>query len=135
RATAPVGGAGGRARRGVGVAVGGWMGGIEPASAVCRLDPDGTLSVIVGTVDMSGTNGALAQIASEALGLPVEDIQVMNADTEAAPFAASSGGSKITYTVGAAVARAARDARRQLLPLAARQPGPALEALELVDRA
>ena len=135
RAHAPVGASNGRLRRGVGVAVGGWMGGIEPASAVCRLDPDGTLSVIVGTVDMSGTNGALAQIASEALGLPVEDIQVMNADTEAAPFAGSSGGSKITYTVGAAVERAARDARRQLLAIAASQLEAAVEDLELVDRA
>jgi CO/xanthine dehydrogenase Mo-binding subunit len=122
-------------RRGVGVAVGGWMGGIEPASAVCRLDPDGTLTVVVGTVDMSGTNTVLAQIAAEAFGLPVEDIQVMNADTEAAPYAGASGGSKITYTVGAAVERAARDARRQLFTIAATELEAAVEDLEVVDRA
>jgi CO/xanthine dehydrogenase Mo-binding subunit len=124
----------GPVRRAIGIAVGGWMGGIEPASAVCRLDPDGTLTVVVGTVDMSGTNTALAQIGAEAFGLPVEDIQVMNADTEAAPFAGSSGGSKITYTVGAAVERAARDARRQLFAIAANQLEAAVEDLELVDR-
>ena len=44
------------------------MGGIEPANAVCRLDRDGTLSILVGTVDMSGTNTAFAQIAAEAFG-------------------------------------------------------------------
>jgi CO/xanthine dehydrogenase Mo-binding subunit len=86
------------------------MGGIEPANAVCRLERDGTLSIIVGTVDMSGTNTAFAQIASEAFGLPAGLIRVVNADTEAAPYAGSSGGSKITYTVGAAVEKAARDA-------------------------
>lgn len=125
----------GRGKRGVGVAVGGWMGGIEPANAVCRLDSDGTLSVVVGTVDMSGTNTAFAQIAAEALGLPVEDIRVVNADTEAAPYAGSSGGSKITYTVGAAVERAAREARRQLLGIAAAELEAAVEDLEIVDRA
>src|SRR5206468_468723 len=39
---APVVAANGPVRRGVGIAVGGWMGGIESASAVCRLDRDGT---------------------------------------------------------------------------------------------
>jgi CO/xanthine dehydrogenase Mo-binding subunit len=124
----------GRVRRGVGIAVGGWMGGIEPSSAVCRMNRDGSLSVIVGTVDMSGTNTALAQIAAEAFGMPVERVQVINADTEAAPYAGSSGGSKITYTVGAAVERAARDARRQLLAMAATHLEAAAEDLELVDQ-
>ncbi len=121
-------------RRGTGIAVGGWLGGVEPASAVCRLDRDGTLTVLVGTVDMSGTSTAFAQIAAEAFGVPVEDVAVVNADTDAAPYAGSSGGSKITYTVGAAVERAAREARRQLLAIAASQLEAAVEDLELVDR-
>jgi CO/xanthine dehydrogenase Mo-binding subunit len=125
----------GRLRRGTGVAVGGWMGGIEPASATCRLDRDGTLTVAVGTVDMSGTNTALAQIAAEAFGLPVEDVRVVNGDSDTAPYAGASGGSKITYTVGPAVERAARDARRQLLAIAAERLEAAVEDLEIVDRA
>ena len=111
------------------------MGGIEPANAVCRLDRDGTLSIIVGTVDMSGTNTAFAQIAAEAFGLPARTIRVVNGDTEAAPYAGASGGSKITYTVGSAVERAARDARRQLLAIAADRLEAAVEDLEIVDRA
>ena len=110
------------------------MGGIEPANAACRLDRDGTLSILVGTVDMSGTNTALAQIAAEAFGLPVEDIRVVNGDSDSAPPAAS-GGSKITYTVGLAVERAAREARRWLLAVAADRLEAALEDLEIVDRA
>src|SRR3990172_5709485 len=124
----------GRLKRGVGVALGGWMGGIEPANAVCRLERDGTLSIIVGTVDMSGTNTAFAQIASEGFELPAGLIRVVNADTEAAPYAGSSGGSKITYTVGAAVEKAARDARQQLFAIAARHLEAAVEDLELLDR-
>ena len=125
----------GRLRRGVGVALGGWLGGIEPANAVCRLERDGTMSIIVGTVDMSGTNTTFAQIASEAFGLDPGLIRVVNPDTEAAPYAGSSGGSKITYTVGAAVEKAARDARQQLFAIAARHLEAAVEDLEMVGRA
>jgi CO/xanthine dehydrogenase Mo-binding subunit len=132
---APASPANGRYRRGAAVAIGGWMGGVEPANAACRLDRDGTLSILVGTVDMSGTNTALAQIAAEAFGLPVEDIQVVNGDTDSAPYAGASGGSKITYTVGLAVERATRDARRQLLAIAADRLEAAVEDLEIVDRA
>jgi CO/xanthine dehydrogenase Mo-binding subunit len=135
RQAAPASPANGRYRRGAAVAIGGWMGGVEPANAACRLDRDGTLSILVGTVDMSGTNTALAQIAAEAFGLPVEDIQVVNGDTDSAPYAGASGGSKITYTVGLAVERATRDARRQLLAIAADRLEAAVEDLEIVDRA
>jgi CO/xanthine dehydrogenase Mo-binding subunit len=135
RRAAPTGPANGRYRRGTAMSIGGWMGGIEPANAACRLDRDGTLSILVGTVDMSGTNTAFAQIAAEAFGLPVEDIQVVNGDTDSAPYAGASGGSKITYTVGVAVERAARDARRQLLAIAADRLEAAVEDLEIVDRA
>jgi CO/xanthine dehydrogenase Mo-binding subunit len=125
----------GRVRRGTAMAIGGWLGGIEPANAACRLDRDGTLSVLVGTVDMSGTNTALAQIAAEAFGLPVEDVHVVSGDSDSAPYAGASGGSKITYTVGLAVERAARDARRQLLLIAADVLEAAVDDLEIVDRA
>src|SRR5579875_2750235 len=39
---------------GVGVAIGWWPGGYEPAAAACRLDGDGRLTVITGAADMSG---------------------------------------------------------------------------------
>lgn len=120
-------------RRGVGVAVGGWVGGVEPTSAVCRLNGDGTLAVVVGTVDVSGTNTALAQIAAETLGIAPAQVEVVNADTDAAPYAGASGGSKIIYTVGAAVQRATEDARRQVLAIAADRLEAAAEDLEIVE--
>jgi CO/xanthine dehydrogenase Mo-binding subunit len=121
--------------RGVGVAVGGWLGGVEPASAVCRVNGDGSLSIIVGSVDLSGTNTALTQIAAEAFGARLDQVQVVNADTESAPYAGATGGSKITYTVGAAVKKAAEDARRQLFAIAASHLEAAEQDLELVDGA
>jgi len=118
---------------GIGIAIGGWLGGLEPASGCIRLNPDGTVQVIVGSVDISGTATSLAQIAADAMGMPVDRIRVIGADSDSAPAAGMAGGSKITYTVGAAVQRAAEDARRQVLALAAKRLEAAEVDLELVD--
>ena len=45
--------------RGTGLAVGGWVPGIQPTSASIRLNPDGTLTVLTGAVDIAGTNQGL----------------------------------------------------------------------------
>lgn len=119
--------------RGVGIAVGGWPGGIEPASAVCRLDADGRMTIVLGSSDLHGTNTTFAQIAAESLGMVAEDVEVTTASTNAAPFAGGAGGSKITYTVGPAVQRAAEDARQQILNIAAQHLEAAAEDLELAD--
>ena len=123
----------GRGNGGVGVAIGGWLGGLEPASACVRLNTDGTVHVVVGAVDISGTATALTQITAETLSLPMGRVRFIGGDTDSAPQAGMSGGSKITYTVGSAVARAAEDARRQILALAARRLEAAEGDLELVD--
>ncbi|HLH71550.1 MAG TPA: xanthine dehydrogenase family protein molybdopterin-binding subunit [Candidatus Dormibacteraeota bacterium] len=116
---------------GVGVAVGGWGGGREPAAAGCRVEPDGTLLVQVGSVDITGTNTTLAMIAAETFGVPLERVRVETGDTAMAPYAGMAGGSKIIYTVGPAVQQAAAEARRQLLEIAAEELEAAVEDLEV----
>jgi CO/xanthine dehydrogenase Mo-binding subunit len=123
------------AGRGVGIAVGGWPGGIEPATAVCRLDVNGKLTVVLGSVDLTGTNTTFAQIAAETFGMTADDIEVTTAATDAAPFAGGSGGSKITYTVGKAVQRAAEDAKRQILAVASEALEASVDDLEIADGA
>jgi len=118
---------------GVGIAVGGWPGGVEPCAANVRLNHDGTLTVTVGSVDITGTSTVLAMIAAAVLEQPLERVRVRTLPTNTAPYAGMSGGSKITYTVGAAVQAAAEDARRQLLEIAAHELEAAVEDLELQD--
>ena len=119
--------------KGIGIAVGGWPGGIEPATAVCRLDADGKLTVVLGSVDLNATNTTFAQIAAEAIGGDIDDVRVTTADTDSAPFAGGTGGSKITYTVGPAVMKAAADAVEQIKNIAAKQLEAAPEDLEIVE--
>ena len=118
---------------GVGVALGWWPGGLEPAAASCRLDADGRLTVVTGAVDMSGTEMAFQTIAAESFGLPLESVRVVAGDTAQTPYAGMSGGSKVTYTVGRAVQRAAEGARERLLEVAATELEIAPEDLEVVD--
>lgn len=121
--------------RGIGVAVGGWPGGIEPASAACRLDSDGKLTLMLGSVDLNGTNTTFAQIAAEQLGTGIDDVRVKTVETDAAPFAGGTGGSKITYTVGPAVKKAVEDAIEQIKQIASDYLEAAPEDLELADGA
>ena len=120
---------------GIGVSIGWWPGGYEPAAAVCRLDADGHLTVITGAADMTGVETGFAAIAAEAFGLDASRVRVVNADTSSAPYAGTSGGSKVTYTVGRAVERAALEARERLLEVAADELEISPLDLEIVDGA
>jgi len=117
----------------VGIAYGGWPGGTEPASAACRLNADGSVTVVVGSSDISGTKTGMILLAADAFGVSPDAVNVVTADTDAAPYAGASGGSKITYTVGAAVMQAADEARRQVMTIAADHLEAAPEDIEIVD--
>jgi CO/xanthine dehydrogenase Mo-binding subunit len=118
---------------GIGVAIGGWQGGTEPAAALCRLEMDGTFTVVVGSVDVSGSDASMALIAAEGLGLPATSVDVAHDSTDSMPYSGLSAGSKTTYTVGAAVLAAARDARSQLFAIAAEMLEASADDLELRD--
>ena len=123
-----------RARgRGIGIAVGGWPGGTEPAAAACTLHRDGTLHVHVGSPDLTGTATTFALLAADAFGIEPEKVRVIVGDTDTVPYAGAVGGSKTTYTLGPAVIQAAREAREQVLAIAAEELEAAVEDLEIVD--
>jgi CO/xanthine dehydrogenase Mo-binding subunit len=118
---------------GLGIALGYWPGGNEPAAAVCRVDQDGTMTVVTSAVDMSGVNSGFAVIAAEAFGLSPDQVRVVSADTASGPYSGASGGSKVTYTVGKAVMQAAEAAREKLLAAASQELEIAPSDLEVVD--
>jgi CO/xanthine dehydrogenase Mo-binding subunit len=126
-------GGNGHGLRGTGLALGGWLGGLQPTGATVRLNPDGTVSVLTGQVDIAGTNIALAQIAASAYGVDIEKVRITTGDTDVAPVTGLSAGSKTVYTVGTAVLQAAEDARRQTLAIAATELEAAVQDLELID--
>jgi CO/xanthine dehydrogenase Mo-binding subunit len=133
RAAWKASGVNGHGLRGTGLALGGWLGGLQPTSATVKLNTDGTLAVLTGQVDIAGTNIALAQIASTAYGVDIEKVKITTGDTDVAPMTGLSAGSKTIYTVGVAVMQAAQDARRQTLEIAAGELEASVHDLEIVD--
>jgi xanthine dehydrogenase YagR molybdenum-binding subunit len=109
-----------------------WGGaGGPPAYAVVRLNRDGTALVQTGTQDLgTGARTIFAQIAAEALGLPLKDVRMAIGDTDGGPYTNNSWGSMTTPSVGPAVRMAAEDAKRQLFEVAAEMLHAKPEQLE-----
>jgi CO/xanthine dehydrogenase Mo-binding subunit len=110
----------GPVRRGTGLASQIWYGGGGPPSyAWARVGSDGRASVITAMQDIgTGTRTAMAQIAAEQLGLPLERVRVELGDSARGPYASISAGSSTTPSMGPAVRAAAADAARQILEIA-----------------
>lgn len=92
----------------------------DSASAFIKLDENGTATLLTGASDVGqGSDTVLAQIAAEEIGLALENIRVVAADTDLTPMDLGTYGSRVTMIAGNAVKMAAIDARQQLLAAAA----------------
>jgi CO/xanthine dehydrogenase Mo-binding subunit len=106
--------------RGRGVASGFWFNGGLQSSASVNIHTDGTVSVVTGSVDIGGTRAAQAMIAAEVLGVELEDVRALVADTDSTGHTDVTGGSRIALATGMAVHEAAHDALGQLKARAAK---------------
>jgi CO/xanthine dehydrogenase Mo-binding subunit len=99
---------------------GGRFYGFNSAEAIIKLSDEGTVTLITSALDMGqGAHTAMAQIAAEALGVRMSDINVLSHDTELTPYDLGSWGSRATFMNGNAVLAAARDAKESLVDAAA----------------
>ncbi|MBI4444867.1 MAG: xanthine dehydrogenase family protein molybdopterin-binding subunit [Acidobacteria bacterium] len=90
------------------------------SSASVRLNEDGSAHVYVGTVDIGqGSDTAMAQIASEELGIPIEQVLIVHSDTDLTPYDQSTSSSRSTFHTGRAVQLAAQEVKRELACMAA----------------
>lgn len=124
----------GAVRRGRGIAIG-FKASISPTTsvAIVNLYADGSCALYSSTVDMGqGSDTAMAQIVSEALGIPIEVITVVHPDTDVTPYDMATLGSRSTFHMGNAVRRAAEDARDKLMAMA-REVGLSAETTPIPD--
>lgn len=124
--------------RGIGVASmmqsgGGSRGyGFNSTEAFVKISEVGQVTVITPAVEMGqGPRTVLSQIAGEVLGVPMEDIRVIDNDTDIIPFDLGSWGSRTTYVNGIAVKQAAENAKKELLDIASLRFKTPVENLEL----
>jgi CO/xanthine dehydrogenase Mo-binding subunit len=113
----------GAIQRGTGLASQIWYGGGGPPSyAWVRVGSDGRAVVMTAMQDIgTGTRTAMAQIAAEELGLPLERVRCELGDSARGPYASISAGSSTTPSMGPAVRAAAADAARQIIEIAAQR--------------
>ncbi len=111
-------------KHGIGMAIcihsGGGKG--NQAGAWVRMDRDGSVQLYsAGDEGGQGVYTIEAAVCAEELGVRYQDVRLVHADTESAPYGGASAGSNNTVTSGIAVRNAARDAKNKLLALGARE--------------
>jgi len=111
------------------------MGFRSGSACYVKLNDDGQATIITGIVDTGMGNESMAvQVASEVLGIPIEDINIVNADTEATNLDPGAYSQAAAFVGCNAVKRACEDAKRKILDIAAGKMNIAADDLDLVDR-
>ncbi len=125
--------------RGIGMACGsvmcGFPMGIRGGSAAfIKFNEDGDATIISGVVDNGqGNESMVIQIAAEELGLPLDKVRLVSADTGICPLDQGAYSQAATLISGGAVKEAAADAKKQLFEVASKMlkaPPEDLEARE-----
>jgi CO/xanthine dehydrogenase Mo-binding subunit len=125
-------------RRGKGIALM-WKAPAMPpnagSSAKVALNEDGTVTVSVGGQEIGqGSFTVAAQIAAGALGVPYDWVRVTtNIDTDFSPYEWQTVASRLTWSMGNAIAAAGRDARQQILDMVAKAWSENPEDLDIID--
>ena len=105
--------------RGRGVAAGCWFNWGGRSSVTASLNPDGTVSLVEGSVDIGGSRVAIAMQLAETLGIPVEDIRPEVVDTDTVGYNDMTGGSRTTFATGWAAYEVGQGIKQQLVARAA----------------
>ncbi|MGA9598615.1 MAG: molybdopterin cofactor-binding domain-containing protein, partial [Acidimicrobiia bacterium] len=89
-------------------------------SGLVRVNPDATATVVIGTGPTGqGHETTWAQIVSDRLGIPVDDITVKHGDTGDSPMGIGTFGSRSAAVDGSATYEAADRVRKKAAKLAA----------------
>ena len=105
--------------RGRGIAAGYWMNRGFHSSVNMTVNPDGTVNLIEGSVDIGGSRASIAQQAAETLGIAYDEIKPQVVDTDSIGFTMVTGGSRTTFATGWAAILAAEDVKTQMVERAA----------------
>ena len=97
-------------RTGKGMAIsmqGSGIANITRSLATVSLNEDGSVQLLTGAVDLgTGADTVLTQIAAQTLGIPMNRIHIITADTAVTPYDSGAYASNTTYFAGEAVMRA-----------------------------
>ena len=123
--------------RSVGIAMamqGSGISGVDVGSATIKMNDDGFYTLMIAAADMgTGCDTILAQMAAECLDCPVENIEVLGADTDSSPYDSGSYASSTTYVTGKAVEKACQKLIARILEIASGMLDAPVEELEFAS--
>jgi len=104
------------------------------SSCLLIVNEDGTVTLHLAEPDIGqGSYTALAMIAAEELGIKLEDVRVIGADTNSSVFGFGTYASRVLFIAGRAVRNAAKEAKGILARLASSYLKVDPSALEFKD--
>lgn len=104
----------------------------DPTQALIHSTTTGNFVVTLSSTDLGqGAKTALAQIAADALEVPVENVIIDTGDTDSGPHCMGTFASRLTHRAGNAIIEAADEAREILMEVAAEELEASPEDLEL----
>jgi CO/xanthine dehydrogenase Mo-binding subunit len=128
--TAPLG-----KNQGRGLSAGFWFNFGGNTSVSMTVNTDGTVSVMEGNPDIGGSRASISLMAAEELGIGYDDVRTVVADTASLGHNDITDGSRVTFAVGLATIRAARDVIGKMCHRAAQIWGIDDDAVDWVDGA
>ncbi len=106
--------------RGRGVSMGFWGNAGGETSSSGSVNADGTVSLVLGSVDIGGTRASIAMQLAETLGIDYEQVQPKIFDTDGVGFTGNTGGSRTAFAGGMAAYNLGMDIRQKLVERAAK---------------
>ena len=107
--------------QGRGLALGYWMHGGGLSSVSVHLLDDGSVTVATGNPDIGGSRSSMRVMAAEELGIDIELIKPIVADTGSMGYSHLTAGSRTTFATGWAVINSVREIIEKLCILAAKK--------------
>jgi CO/xanthine dehydrogenase Mo-binding subunit len=105
--------------QGRGVAAGFWFNRGGETTGSLNIAPDGSVTLLLGTSDVAGSRISISMMAAEELGIPVDKVRAVMADTSALGFNRVTAGSRTTFSTGMVIIDSARKAIKELCRRAA----------------
>jgi CO/xanthine dehydrogenase Mo-binding subunit len=126
-------------RRGVGIGMGWYRTSIGTSGDGCGANvyvhEDGSVLLFTGITELGqGSYTVLPQICAEALGVRMEDIRLIQPDTDMVPEAGPTVGSRSTTLMGNAIILAAQQIKESILEMASEMLLIPVSRLEAKDR-
>ena len=106
--------------RGRGVALGYWGNAGGETSSSASVNADGSVNLVLGSVDIGGTRPALAMQLAETLGITAAEVHPRVVDTDGVGFNLFTAGSRTAFAGGWAAYELGMEIRRRMVERAAK---------------